>query len=199
MIPQPNRRGIVHARVVLMRAALGRSGAVGRIRRRTRIDHAQEQDGAPIGAPQRVAGSRRDVGDTLRFTSGRQVQQVDLRDVVTFALRAERDAAAVGAPGYAAFPAFGIREPPRLAVAVSRDDPEIADLVGFGVGRLGHTEYDRPAVGTDHGGGHTLHEEDVLVCDRVALLRRERRTQQHGASDGIYGAGAHRTLTITSH
>ena len=186
VVPQANRRRVVHARVVLPAFALGRRGTIRRVGERAGVDHAGEKDGAAIRTPQRTSSAGRDVRHALCFATTTQVQYVDLRRVIAFAARAERDPPAVGAPIDPALAAFAVRQPPRLRTAIQEHDPEIAHLLAFGIGRLRHAEHDPAPVGAYGRRRQAFHQKDVLMGDRVALLsgeRRERRQQPGGAGE----------------
>src|SRR3989442_11805248 len=147
VIPQPNRRRVEYACVVLASFALGGRGAIRGIGLRAGVDHAREQDRAPVWTPQWTRGPGGNVRHPLRLTTSAQVEHVDLRDVVAFASRAERDAATVGTPLHAALAGFGVGQPAWLGAPVRRHEPQIADLLAFGIGGLGHREDDPAPIG----------------------------------------------------
>src|SRR5712664_1669347 len=132
-VPEPNRRSVVHPRIVLAGAPLGGRGTVCRIGRRAGVDHAREQDRASVRTPPRTRRARGDVRQALGVATAAQVQDVDLRRIIAFAARAERDPPAVGAPIHATLSAFRIREAAWFGAAVAGHDPEIADLFALRV------------------------------------------------------------------
>jgi hypothetical protein len=181
-VPEANRGAVVHARVVLARFPLCGGGTIRRVGRGAGIYHAGEENGIAIGTPLRARGARRNVGDPLRLATAGQIEHVDLRHIVAFAPRAERDATAVGTPIDTVLAALRVRQPSRLGASVDRHEPEIADLIAIGIRGLGHAEDDPPAVGTDGRRRDPLHEKHIFVCDRVAtrgsLLGREWREEE---------------------
>src|SRR5512145_153742 len=174
-VPETNRRGVVHARVVLPGLALSRGRPVRRIGRRPGVHHAREEDRAAVGTPQRARRAGRDTRDPLRLAAG-EIQHVDLGHIIALAPGTERDSAAVAAPVDAALAALRVRETARRSAAVEGHEPEIADLLAFRVGWIGYAEHNPAPVRADRGRTDPLREVDVLVGDRVActgLLRRD--------------------------
>lgn len=181
-VPVLDREPVVDPRVPSPRAPHGSLGAVRRVGGGPAVDHACEQDRPAVGAPARFVRAGGEGRHPLRLSTLGEIEDVDLRSVVSLASGGKRDLPAVRAPRHATLTGPGVGEPPRLRAAVGRHDPQIAGRLALRVRGLGDGE-DRPAAVRTHGrSADAFHQPDVLVGDGVPgrRLRAKRAGGQLG-------------------
>ena len=141
------------------------------------IDHAFKQDRLPVGSPLRSGRTRRHVRRAPGFAT-RQVEDVDLRDIIAFALGRKGDAAAVGRPGRITLSRLARRYPARSRAAVGRHDPQIADGFILRIGWFAQGIDDPFAVRAGQRRADRLHHPQRLMREHLLGLGERWRGAQ---------------------